>query len=162
MNGILEKAKKSAFWMWTLNKILQRVIPFNKPHGILITSLSDNAIIAKLPYKRRNLNHLKGMHACALATASEYACGLLLISRMDASKYRLIMKTMHMDYLHQGKTDVEVRFNLEENYIHNLKRRIDETQTVLEKFIVKAYNTKGEHLCTAELEWQLKSWTLLK
>lgn len=159
--SVLEKAQHSAFWLWVLNKVLQRTIPFNAPHHIQITSIQRNSIRVKLPYRRKNLNHLKGIHACALATASEYACGLLLISRMDPLSYRLIMKNLKIEFHQQAKTDVEIRFELEEIRVAELKEKISTTQVILERFRVKAYNTSDELLCTSELEWQLKNWKLV-
>ncbi len=153
------RAKQSALWLWLLNIALQYTIPFNKPHAIKITRIGDNDIEVILPYIRKNQNHLQGMHACALATACEYACGLLLISRMDPAYYRLLMKNMRMDYKLQAKENVKIRFRIEEGYLLKLKEKISDTGLALEHYQIHAYNQTGEIICTAELEWQLKAWT---
>ena len=76
---ILEKAKRSAFWLWVLNRVHIRMVPFNIPHEFEIVELSDDRLKARIPYRRSNFNHIRGLHACASATLSEFATGFLLL-----------------------------------------------------------------------------------
>ena len=91
--GIFSRAKHSSFFLFLLNLILGYSIPFNKPHRIRVTAVHDNGVSVRLPYRRKNRNHLKGIHACALATAAEYASGLSLLL-VFGTEYRLIMKNL--------------------------------------------------------------------
>src|SRR5688572_29492751 len=90
---IFRKAKRSSFFRWLLNLLLGYAIPFNKPHRIRITAIHDDGVSVRLPYRRRNLNHLKGIHACALATTAEYTSGIALLTAIGTD-YRLIMKNL--------------------------------------------------------------------
>src|SRR5437870_4782009 len=92
---IFEKAKHSRFFLYLLNIILRYAIPFNKPHGIKITDVHEGGVSVRLPYKRKNLNHLKGIHACALATMAEYTSGISLLTAIGTD-YRLIMKNINV------------------------------------------------------------------
>jgi len=47
---ILEKAKHSSFYLRLLNWSLNRMIPFNKPHGFKIIELGDYRLKALMPY----------------------------------------------------------------------------------------------------------------
>lgn len=161
LEHILNKAYKSNFWLWILNKGLNRIIPFNAPHKFYIDKIDLNNIQVNIPYIRKNLNHLKGVHACALATASEYACGFLLISRLSPSNYRLIMRNMHVDYVKQGKENLKVKFNLSEDRLLEIKRRLEVSQQSLEIFEVEIRNAKGDLISIAKLEWQLKEWKIV-
>lgn len=158
LEEIVEKSYTSKFWLEILNYGLWFKIPFNKPHLLRITSLGRNSITVKAPYKRKNLNHLRGIHACALATASEYACGFLLISRLNAEKYRLIMRSMQVDYIKQGKSDVYVNFNIDENRILEIKEKLGRVPQCLEILEVEVRDTKQNLISIAKLEWQLKEW----
>lgn len=158
LEDIVVKSYTSKFWLEILNFGLWFKIPFNKPHLLRITSLSRNSITVKIPHKRRNLNHLRGIHACALATASEYACGFLLISRLSAEKYRLIMRSMHVDYIKQGKSEVYVNFNLDENKINEIKLKLEKEPQCLEVLEVEVRDAKQNLISIAKLEWQLKDW----
>lgn len=158
LKEIVEKAYNSKFWLEILNYGLWFKIPFNKPHILRIVSLSENSITVKIPYIRKNLNHLRGIHACALATASEYACGFLLISRLSPDKYRLIMRSMHVDFIKQGKSELFVNFNLTENRIEEIKQKLMETSQCLEILEVEVRDAQQNLISVAKLEWQLKDW----
>lgn len=114
--SLFEKAKHSAFFRFVLNTVLSYAIPFNKPHGIKITEVHDEGVSVRLPYKRKNLNHLKGIHACALATTAEYTSGISLLLTIGTD-YRLIMKNISVTYHYQAKMDVITSLKLEKKMI---------------------------------------------
>src|SRR5690606_30076631 len=109
---IISKAENSSFYLWLLNRGLCRMVPINKPHGCYITQISNQKIVVKTPFKKANKNHIKGLHACSLATASEYATGLLLLLNLNAKKYRIIMESLQASYHFQGKTAAFTTFEL--------------------------------------------------
>ena len=84
---LIDKAQNSSFYLRVLNWSLWRIIPFNKPHGIKIQKIESDGIVTTLPYKRKNLNHIKGLHACGMATLAEFTTGLMLLKKLDTSKY---------------------------------------------------------------------------
>ena len=115
-NRLIEKAKRSRFWLWCLNGVLCRTIPFNRPHRLEVLKITDDSIEVKIPYRKSNLNHLKGLHACVLAAASEYAMGFLLISRLNPARYRLIIQSLEVSYHFQGKRDSIAKFFLPKDW----------------------------------------------
>jgi acyl-coenzyme A thioesterase PaaI-like protein len=159
MNKTLEKAKKSSFYLWLLNLGLDRMIPFNKPHGFRVEKITDNSIQTRLPYKRRNFNHIRGLHACALATLSEFTTGFLLVSRLDPSKYRIILKTLEMEYHYQGKKDARGSYEITdewlEQYIYEPLKKQDATVVICE---IRIMDSDNNHLTTGKVHWQVKSW----
>ena len=161
LENILAKAYKSKFWLWVLNKGLGRIIPFNAPHHFKIIELDQNNITVYIPYIRKNLNHLKGIHACALATASEYACGFLLISRLSPSKYRLIMRNLNIDFVKQGREELFVNFSLTEDRINEIKKKLESSPQCMELLEVEVRDVKKNLISVAKLEWQLKDWNKL-
>ena len=161
---IIEKVKQgSGFHLFILNQTLHRMIPFNKPHGIRVTKLSDTSLKTIYPYKKRNLNHIKGLHACGLATLSEFTTGLLLSFRMDMKKYRLIMQSMEVTYKYQGKMDAYAEFEISDGW---LKEHVLDPLAVDEKVVVPCtidtHDEKGNILCTAVINWQIKNWQKVK
>jgi acyl-coenzyme A thioesterase PaaI-like protein len=161
LEKILPKAYESKFWLWVLNKGLGRVIPFNAPHQFKIIHIDKNTISVHIPFIRRNLNHLNGIHACALATASEYACGFLLISRLSPSKYRLIMRNLSIDFVKQGREELFVNFSLTDDRINVIKKKLESSPQCLELLEVEVKDAKGNLISIAKLEWQLKDWKKL-
>ncbi len=160
---LIEKAKQSSFYLWLLNVALSRMIPFNLPHGFKIMMLSDEGIKIKLPYKKRNLNHVRGLHACALATLSEFTTGFLLISRLGMDKYRLILQRLEINFHYQGKMDAEAMFSVDEQWLdQKIYQPLQTSDSVVVACEVKINDIKGNHLTTATVHWQLKDWTKVK
>ncbi|MCK5368211.1 MAG: DUF4442 domain-containing protein, partial [Cyclobacteriaceae bacterium] len=99
---IVKKAQGSSIYLKILNIGLNRMVPFNKPHGFKVVEIGDYHLKTMVPYKKSNFNHIKGIHACALATLSEFTTGFLLLTSLDPKKYRLIMQNLSMDYHYQA------------------------------------------------------------
>src|SRR5688572_33026468 len=149
--SIVRKAKSSAFYLRILNWSLNRMIPFNKPHGFVIVEISDNHLKTLLPYRRKNFNHIRGLHACALATVSEFTTGFLLINRLDAKKYRLIMQRLEMDYHYQGKMDSFAEFSISEEWLtEHVYEPLKSQDAVVVACEVKIHDEKNNHLTTGK------------
>jgi hypothetical protein len=161
--AIVEKAKKSGFYLTLLNWALGRMIPFNKPHGFRIMRITDTAIQTFIPYRKKNFNHIKGLHACALATLSEFTTGFMLITRLDAKKYRLIMQRLEMDYHYQGKMDSYASFSIDDAWVSkNIEEPLQSQDSVVIPCEVKIVDSKGNHLTTGKVFWQVKDWKQVK
>lgn len=159
----IEDAKNSSFGLWKLNFGLFKMIPFNKPHGIKITKLNDHSIETTIPFKGKNLNHIKGIHACGLATAAEFASGFLLISKLGFKNYRLIMESLEMKFHYQAKTDIIAKFEASENWLNeSIFTPIKQDGKVFVKCEIKLFDTDNNHVATAFTNWQIKEWSKVK
>ncbi|WP_420387605.1 DUF4442 domain-containing protein [Roseivirga sp.] len=160
---LMQKAKTSKRHLALLNFGLARMIPFNKPHGFKIKKLGDFSVEIVIPYKKANFNHIKGIHACALATASEYSTGLVLLNNLNPKKYRIIMQKMEMEYHYQAKMDTTVHYEISEDW---LKREVltplESSESVVICSEPKAYDNDGNHLSTGRIYWQIKDWSKVK
>ncbi len=160
---LIEKAKSSSFYLWVLNWSFNRMVPFNRPHGFRIIEIGDYHLRTKLPYKTLNLNHLRGLHACALATLTEITSGFVLASRLDPAKYRLILKRLEVDYLYQGKTDAFGEFRISEEWIQQkVVQRLATASSVEVIAEVNIVDEKGNQLTSGKAHWQIKDWTQVK
>jgi hypothetical protein len=160
---ILEKAKHSAFYLKLLNWGLYRMVPFNKPHGFRVVEIDDFRLKTLMPYKRSNFNHIKGLHACGLATISEFATGFLLLSSLGQKKYRMILQRLEVNYLYQGKMDATAEFKISKEWIEEKIAIPLKTQdAVVVPCEVKVHDVKGNHLTTAIVHWQFKEWSKVK
>lgn len=163
LNRLVQKAKVSAFYMTILNWALSRFVPFNKPHGFRVVEIGDDNLKILLPYRKKNLNHIKGLHACALATISEFTTGLTLLLKLDPKKYRLIMQKLEMEYHFQGKMDAWATFSAPKEWLDELVftplKSKESTVVICE---VKIHDAKGNHLTTGKVHWQIKDWQKVK
>jgi acyl-coenzyme A thioesterase PaaI-like protein len=161
--AIIAKANTSPFYRWLLNFSLDRMIPFNKPHRFRVVQVTKENIKVLLPYRRANFNHIRGLHACALATVSEFTTGFLLVSNLDPKKYRLIMQRLEMDYHYQGKMNAFAEFNVDGEW---LKSKIYDPLLTQDAVVVvcevKIHDQAGNHLTTGHVHWQIKDWSKVK
>jgi acyl-coenzyme A thioesterase PaaI-like protein len=160
---IIEKAKRSSFYLKLLNWSLNRMVPFNKPHGYKIVSIGDFHLKTRIPYLKKNWNHIRGLHACALATISEFTTGFLLVSKLDAKKYRLIMQRLEMDYHYQGKMDATAEFETSAQWFEeNIYNPLTTLDAIVIPCVVKIHDAAGNHLTTGKVFWQIKNWSKVK
>ena len=160
---LIADAGKSKFTLWKLNLALLRGIPFNKPHNLEVIGISERETVVRYPYKRSNLNHIKGLHACGLATAAEYAAGLTLLAKLGASKYRFILESLEMKYHYQGKKDAIAKCMVDDE---RLRKEVTEPLATDDdayiKCEAKVYDVDGNHLSTGISTWQVKRWDKVK
>lgn len=160
---ILQQAKTSSFGLKKLNFGLARMIPFNKPHGIKIARITDDTVETIIPYRRKNMNHIKGIHACGLATCAEFASGFLLVSKLDPKKYRLIMQSLDMEFHYQAKSDVIAHFSATDEWLdENIFQPLSSSEKVMVQCEIKLFDADQNHVATAHTNWQIKDWQQVK
>jgi len=163
LNNLIVKAAESSFSRWMLNVVFSRAVPFNAPHGFKITAIKPGATEVLLPYRRSNLNHVKGIHACALATLCEFTSGITLVSMFSEKDYRIILKSLHIDYHYQARMDVVAEFSVSTEYIsQNVLLPLTKTDAVFLNLEIKVFDTDQNHICTCIANWQVKKWTKVK
>ncbi len=163
LSWLIAKAQNSSFYLWILNLVAGRVVPFNGPHSFAIKNISDHSVQIELPYKKANLNHVKGIHACALATLCEYCTGIVLLASTDSTMYRIILKNINITYHYQAKTAVQAKFELSKEWIEtNVILPLKNTEAVFSEFKIEVYDTANNHICTGLINWQIKSWKNVK
>lgn len=163
LHSLIESASTSSFAKWRLNFILHRVIPFNKPHSLKVVSIDDSQVKVHLPYKRKNLNHIKGLHACAQTTAAEYASGLWLLNRIGFKDYRIIMKKLSAEYHYQAKGEAFASFGMSEEELRSeIMEPLEESGKVYIRCKIDLKAADGTLFSTVTTEWQIKSWEKVK
>lgn len=162
-NKAIEDARTSNFKRWMLNKFIGKFIPFNGPHKFKIVDITDDGFEIEMPYIKKNLNHLKGLHACGLATLSELSAGLALIRKVGFKDYRLIMQELNMQYYYQAKMPVRVKYELTEEWLQtNVKDPLGSEGSVFVELKTEVYDLEKNHICTGTTKWQVKKWTSVK
>jgi hypothetical protein len=162
-SSIVKKAQNSFFYLKILNFGLNRIVPFNKPHGFKVIEIGNDHLLTLVPYKKSNFNHIKGIHACALATLSEFTTGFLLLTRLDPKKYRLIMQHLSMDYHYQAKMDSYGIFKISDEWLEEkVYQPLETSDRVSVACEVKIYDKADNHISTGMVNWQIKSWEKVK
>ncbi|MBP8824598.1 MAG: DUF4442 domain-containing protein [Flavobacteriales bacterium] len=155
----LNRARRSAFHRWVLNAGLNWSVPFNRPHGFRVVPLPTGGIRVEVPFQRANRNHLRGIHACCLATAAELCSGLELIGHLGPDRYRIIMRALHMDYHWQAKAGAHAEYMLEAARVKALLLApLEANGVVVHEAVVELRDDLGNHLATGRITWQVKRW----
>lgn len=142
---------------------MSRVIPFNRPHRLKVIKITESEVEVEIPYRKKNLNHLKGIHACALATGAEYCSGLLLLSRLGSEKYRLIMESIEVKYHYQAKSSCYASFSLSDEVLNNdILGHLEKDGKVFFKCEIPVEDEEQNSICTVHTNWQIKSWDRVK
>ena len=165
MNGfemlpnLLARARSSGGWRAVLNFTLRRIIPFNRPHGFYIAELGEDYVRTCASNRRVNHNHIRGIHACAIATVAEFSAGLLLLSRLDPTRYRLIMSKLDVDYVFQAKMAITAETRLDNSALR--QQVLEPLATEESCSIVMAtqiVDAAGNRIAQAHTTWQIKRW----
>ena len=103
---LIQKAEHSKLYLWLLNRVMSHAVPFNKPHGFSVIDITSHHVTTFAPYRKKNFNHVRGTHACAIATVGELAAGIMLMYHFSPVEYRFILSTMQIEYHYQAKKNI--------------------------------------------------------
>jgi acyl-coenzyme A thioesterase PaaI-like protein len=80
-----------------LSKIMGRMIPYVATSHLHVEEMTLDRVVASIPNRRRVQNHIKGVHAAAMALLAETVSGLVFAMNLPDNKLPLI-KTLKIDY----------------------------------------------------------------
>ncbi len=154
----LMKKSSTKSGLVAIEKVFTVGIPFNKPHGIKFLSLTSYESEMLMKKKRSNLNHLGGMHACAIATVGEFCAGLMLCKNFEMTAFRVIMKKIEVEYSSQARKSIIAKSRVDAVLVEDLKKRIvldGQTEVDLKTYIE---DIDGKKIAVVTTQWQLKKW----
>ena len=160
MTKALHRAKAGK--PWRFSRIMQELIPFNRPHRISVLEISPSGCTVDLPHRRRNLNHLGTMHACAMATAGEYVSGLNVIEAFELTDYRLIMSRLEVEYHRRPEGGCIAESSWSKGTLESIKTELNNEGVVAFSLTSKLTDSSSEHVATTTTMWQVKSWAKIK
>ncbi len=80
-----------------LSLAVGRVVPFVGTARLRIEELTEERVVASVPNRRRVQNHIKGVHAVAMALLAETASGFIVGMNLPDDKLPLI-KSLKVDF----------------------------------------------------------------
>jgi len=85
--------------------LLGRLVPFVGTAKLTIEEVSPERVVITIRNRRRVRNHLKGIHAAAMALLAETATGFAVAMHVPDDKIPLI-KTLKIDYVKRAQGDL--------------------------------------------------------
>lgn len=142
-----------------IEKLFNRGIPFNLPHNFKFIVMTKYKVVVELPLIYKNKNHLGGIHACAIATLGEYPAGLLIIKNLGATKHRIILESLNVDYKKQGRENLLGEVDLSRDDIIAFKEKL-ESEGVNQIEIQTRILSKSDksEVAIVTTKWQIKDW----
>lgn len=159
IHSFILRAESSSFWLWVLNRIIQYVIPFNRPHNFKILELGNDWVRTTCLCRRANRNHLRGIHACAIATVAEFSAGFLLLKKLDLTRYRLIMSNIEVEYLYQAREQIVSYSCLQQKTLEDqVIVPLGTQDAVTIRLESQVQDISGNNVARAVTTWQIKCW----
>lgn len=90
---------------FTLSKAFGRIVPMVGTAGLRYEHVSPNKVVVSIKNKRPMQNHIKGVHAAAMALLAETATGFVVGLNVPDHRIMLI-KSLHVDYKRIAKGDL--------------------------------------------------------
>ena len=103
----------SGLQTFVLSKMFGRVVPMVGTAGIRYEEITPNCVVCTLRNRRNMQNHIKGLHAAAMALLAETATGFVAGVNLPDDKI-LLIKSLHVDYKKVAKGDLKAVATLTE------------------------------------------------
>ena len=106
-----------------------------------VIDISSNSVTVKIPFLRRNRNHVGSMYLGALSVGADITSAMLSLAIIKKSKKKIIpiFKDFHADYLKRAEGDVHFVCDQGLKIKTMIEKTISEKNRVNEKIDVLAY-----------------------
>lgn len=110
----LRRAERLVRWLpaWLRRHVLtfafRNAVPFFGAARAHIESVSELEVVVRVADRRHVRNHVRGVHAVAMALSAETATGLLVAMNLQDRVVPLLVK-MNIDYVHRSNGDLIAR-----------------------------------------------------
>ncbi|MCO7223910.1 DUF4442 domain-containing protein [Pleionea sp. CnH1-48] len=118
---IVSKLENKPAWYrkWVLSFALGSTVKFIGTAGVKCELLTREKSIFVLKNRRKVRNHIKGIHAAAMALLAETATGMVVGMNVPDDRIPVI-KTLKVDYLKRVKGDLRAEATLTPEQIQNI------------------------------------------
>ena len=90
---------------WLMSFLLGNVVPFVGTASLRFDEVTSRRVVVRIRNRRKVQNHIKGVHAAAMALLAETATGFCVGMNLPDDKLPLI-KSLKVDYLKRSQGDM--------------------------------------------------------
>ncbi len=142
--------------------VLRVASPFHAPLRASVETWKAHVCRIRVKNRRTLRNPLCGVHAGALVTAGETPAGLVVLKSFPFSRYRLILKSVSVEYGRQARTDVLAEARLPDDQLLDAQQALREGRPALLNLQTALSEPSGVRLATVSTQWQVKEWSRVK
>ncbi|WP_230371531.1 DUF4442 domain-containing protein [Paludibacterium denitrificans] len=125
-----------------------KVVPFLSTAGLRFEEVSQQRLVVSLRNRRKVQNHIKGIHAAAMALLAETATGFVVGMNVPDDKL-MLLKSMKIDYLKRAQGDMRASASLTAEQIASMHELEKGNVTVA----VNVTDESGESPISCEMVW---------
>lgn len=100
--------KKTSFGRWLFSFLLGLFVPYSGTISASVIEIEKGSSTLELRERRKIRNHLKSIHAIALANVAELASGLAMLSALPAN-CRGIVRSINIEYSKKARGTLIVK-----------------------------------------------------
>ncbi|MGL6072469.1 DUF4442 domain-containing protein [Craterilacuibacter sp.] len=150
MSRIAEKTQclPKTIRTFVLSRIFGRVVPFLATSGLHFDEVGAQKMVVSLTNHRMVQNHIKGVHAAAMALLAETSTGFVVGMNMPDDKL-MLLKSMNIHYLKRSQGDMRAEAVLSAAQIERFHTEDKGDITVT----VRVSDESGEEPIRCEMVW---------
>ncbi len=131
-----------------LTRAFGRVVPFLGTAGLRFEEVSRQRLVVSLRNRRKVQNHIKGVHAAAMALLAETATGFVVGMNVPDDKL-MLLKSMHVNYTRRSQGNMCAVATLDDAQIQRMYNEEKGDVTVT----VAVTDESGEQPVSCEMVW---------
>ncbi|PIZ03647.1 MAG: DUF4442 domain-containing protein [Gammaproteobacteria bacterium CG_4_10_14_0_8_um_filter_38_16] len=162
LSQLIQKSETSRKYLWLLNRVMNHSVKFNKPHGFQVIKVSSHQVQTFAPYHKKNFNHVRGIHACAIATVGELAAGIILMYHFSPLDYRVIMSHIAIDYHYQAKKNIIATAHFSDQDKNAVLALLNKEHKTTHTVKTEIRDDDHQLIATVLTTWQIKAWEAVK
>ena len=133
---------------FVLSRLFGRVVPFLATSGLRFEEIGRQRLVVSLNNRRKVQNHIKGVHAAAMALLAETASGFVMGMNVPDDKL-VLLKSMKVDYLQRAQGHLRAVATLSAQQITDMHEQ-DKGNTLVE---VVVSDQSGAAPIACEMVW---------
>ncbi|MDN0082021.1 DUF4442 domain-containing protein [Crenobacter sp. SG2305] len=150
MSRIADKANNlpEGLRSFVLSKMFGRVVPFLSTAGVRFENVAQERLVVSIRNQRKVQNHIKGVHAAAMALLAETATGFVVGLNVPDDKL-MLLKSMKVDYLKRAQGNMRAVATLTPEQISSF-HRVDKGDVTV---AVSVTDDSGQEPIRCEMIW---------
>ncbi|MDE2400539.1 MAG: DUF4442 domain-containing protein [Burkholderiales bacterium] len=133
---------------WLTSFVLGNVVPLVGTAKLRFDEISNQRVVVSIRNRRKVRNHIKGVHAAAMALLAETATGFCVAMHLPDDKLPLI-KTLKVDYLKRAQGDMKAVAHLRPEQIEQILTQDKGEVTVA----VRITDESGQEPIQCDMVW---------
>lgn len=150
MCRMVEKTDKlpASLRQWAITKLFSRFVPFLGTAGLRFEEVGRERMVVSIVNQRKVQNHIKGVHAAAMALLAETATGFVVGMNVPDDKL-MLLKSMKVSYLKRAQGNMQATATLEPSQIARMFSE-DKGDVLVN---VNVVDESGESPIACEMVW---------